>query len=152
MLRHLYRILLKESILRLYVGSAFFMRLSIYPSLRVIGKPAWPATLSDGEDDSGVEDSQNSSISKKSWVISEPHLYFFIFNWSILYKLGAIILSFLWHFIILKICNMSIFLFHQHEAKEFSLCPIIKFLFKGQLDFITCSNSDVLKYVTILSL
>ena len=36
-LRHLYRILLKESILCLYVGSALFMRLYIYPTLCVIG-------------------------------------------------------------------------------------------------------------------
>ena len=34
-------------------------------------KPVWPLTLLEG-DDSGVEDqSQNSSISKKSWVISQ---------------------------------------------------------------------------------
>ena len=38
-----------------------------------------PKTLADG-DDSGVEDSQNSSISKKSWVTSQTYLWNVLFH------------------------------------------------------------------------
>ena len=68
-LRHLYRILLKESILCLYVGSTLFIRafpFSPHFDGHVLSEPCLTnISILDG-DDSGVEDSQNSSISKKS--------------------------------------------------------------------------------------
>ena len=68
-LRHLYRILLKESILCLYVGSALFIRAFPFTTHfdgHVLSEPCLTnLSILDG-DDSGVEDSQNSSISKKS--------------------------------------------------------------------------------------
>ena len=87
-LRHMYRILLKGSILCLYVGSALFIRAfpftPHFDGHDVLSESKTCLTnlsILDG-DDSGVEDSQNSSISKKSWVVAQHNLWvysFFIF-------------------------------------------------------------------------